>query len=340
MNCSAACGVSPSGSALLPVEAAGKRADGVEIAFQIGEFVLAGVFVDALFAGFACCADRQNRRFDGCASVEAIAAADFEEADVALAVIEIPFESGGHGDQAIRTENAGFFRERIRKACGRDAFGAEKRVALFRNVRNRQDFAIAETNQTFADAQFGFVFRQALRALACSGQARRKFIEAVDARNFFDQIDFAFDFSAPGGLRAFPRGEQRAFRAAIFADSNGSKAQRAENRFDLLVGYVGTHHAKKLRARQLDFLWRAFAGIDIDDASKQFAASELQDEFGGAARGEFGRFGIGAAAEARGGFGVKFQRARALCERRPVRTRRIRSEYFLWRKKFRCRRRP
>src|SRR5580704_13420171 len=98
LNCAAASGVRPRGSALLPFESARERADGVEIAFQIGELVFAGSFVDAFFAGFACCADREDWRFDGGASFEAIAAADFEEADVALAVVEIPFEGGGHGD--------------------------------------------------------------------------------------------------------------------------------------------------------------------------------------------------------------------------------------------------
>ena len=129
----------------------------------------------------------------------------------------------------------------------------------------------------------GSNFGETLRALASGGQARRKFVEAVDARDFFDQIDFAFDFGAPRRLRAFPRGQQRAFRAAILVDSHGSKAERAKNRFDFFVGNVGAHHAKKFRARQLDFFRCAFAGINIDDAGEQFAAGELQDEFGGAA---------------------------------------------------------
>jgi hypothetical protein len=44
-------------------------------------------------------------------------------------------------------------------------------------------------------------------ALAGGGQARRKFIESVDARDFFDEIDFAGDFGAPGRRGAFPNGE-------------------------------------------------------------------------------------------------------------------------------------
>ena len=52
-----------------------------------------------------------------------------------------------------------------------------------------------------------------------------------------------------------------------------------------------------------------FAGIDVDDSGEQFAAGELEYEFGGSAGSELRHFRIGAAAEAGGGFGVKFERA-------------------------------
>jgi hypothetical protein len=182
-----------------------------------------------------------------------------------LAVIEIPFESGGHGDEAVRTEDAGFFGERICKARGRDAFGAKERVAVFGDVGDREDFAVAEAYEAFADAELGFEFREALSSLASGRQARREFIEAVDTGDLFYQINFAFDFGAPGGLGAFPRGEQGAFRAAILSDANGSEAERAENGFNFLVGNVRAHDAKELSAGQLDFFRGAFAGIDIDN---------------------------------------------------------------------------
>ena len=57
--------------------------------------------------------------------MQAVVAADFEKAGVALAVIEIPFEGCCHRYEAIRTEDAGFFGEGIRKASGRDPFRAE-----------------------------------------------------------------------------------------------------------------------------------------------------------------------------------------------------------------------
>src|ERR1700686_910964 len=146
--------------------------------------------------------------------------------------------------------------------------------------------------------------REARRALPRGGRTRREFIEAVNARDFFDQIDFALDLGAPGGLRTFPRGEERAFRAAVLIDSNGSETERAETRFDFLVGNVRAHDAENFGARHADFFRGALARININNASEQFAAGKLQNQFSSAARGELGHFRIGAAAEARGSFGV------------------------------------
>ena len=148
--------------------------------------------------------------------------------------------------------------------------------------------------------------REARRSLASRRQTRREFIEAVNAGNFFDQINFAFDLGAPGGLRAFPGGEERAFRAAVMVDSNGSETEGAEARLDLLVRNVCAHHAKNFGARHADFVRRALAGINIDDAGEQFATGKLQNQFRSAARGQLGHFRIGAAAKARGCFGVQF----------------------------------
>src|SRR5580693_843687 len=266
-NGSAAGAVSPCGPGLVPFELAGQGADGVEVAFQVGEFVGAGVFAfdDSFWAGFAGGADGEDRSLDGGSSFEAVAPADFEEADVALAVIEIPFEGGGHGDEAVRTEDVGFFGERVREARWRDAFSAEKRVAFFGYVRDGEDFAVAEPHEAFADTQRWFVFCKPLRALPRGRQARGKFVEAVDASDFFDEIDFAFDFGAPTRLGAFPGGEQRAFRAAIFADAHWSEAERAQDGFDFLVGNIRAHDTEKFGARQLNFFRLAFARINIDD---------------------------------------------------------------------------
>ena len=95
-NRAATRGIQPVGGSFFPARASGKRADGVEIAFQIGEGVFACGVVQAFFAGGSGGADGEDASFDGLAAVQAIVMGDFEKADVALAVIEIPFERGGH----------------------------------------------------------------------------------------------------------------------------------------------------------------------------------------------------------------------------------------------------
>src|SRR5713226_1734130 len=169
-------------------------------------------------------------------------------------------------------------------------------------MRNRQDFAIAKTDEPVAQTRFRLVMGKARRALPSGRKPRRKFIEAVNSRNFFDEIDFALDFGAPGRLRAFPSGEEGAFRAAVVVDSNGRETQRAETGFNLFVGDVGAHHAENFRG--------ALAGIDVNNTGEQFAVGKLHNQFSGAARGNLGHFGIGSAAEARGSFGVQFQETR------------------------------
>src|SRR6202158_5148955 len=166
--------------------------------------------------------------------------ADFEKPRVALAVIQIPFERRGHGYDAGGAQHVRFFRKRIRKTSRRNTFWTEQRVTLFRDVGNRQNLTVTETDEPFAQTRFGFVVREARRALACGRQAGRKFIEAVNARDFFDQINFAFDLGAPRGLGALPRREERAFRAAVLIDSNGGETERTKTRFHFLVGNVRT----------------------------------------------------------------------------------------------------
>ena len=83
---------------------------------------------------------------------------------------------------------------------------------------------IAEADETFAQTRFRFVVRKASRTDACGRQTRRKFIQAVHAGDFFDEIDFALDIGAPGWLRAFPRRQERICGAAILVNAFRSKA--------------------------------------------------------------------------------------------------------------------
>src|SRR5258708_38094194 len=115
--------------AVSPAEAAAEFADGIEIAFEVGKRKIARRIVEAFSARFTGCANREHARFDGFASVQAIVAADFEQAPIALAVIQIPFKRGGHWYDASRAQHVCCFREPTRKPRWRHTGGTEQRVA-------------------------------------------------------------------------------------------------------------------------------------------------------------------------------------------------------------------
>ena len=66
----------------------------------------------------------------------------------------------GHGDRAGGFQDAGFLTERIRKFSGHGFQGTEQIVAFFGNVRNGEDFVIAEPDEAFAQAGLRFLMRQ------------------------------------------------------------------------------------------------------------------------------------------------------------------------------------
>src|SRR5690349_15714878 len=103
----------PFRAAIVPAETASKFANGIEIALEVGERKIPRRIVETFFARFTGRANREDARLNGCASVQAILAADFEQAHIALAVIEIPFERSGHGYDSGGTQHVRFFRERI-----------------------------------------------------------------------------------------------------------------------------------------------------------------------------------------------------------------------------------
>ena len=82
-------------------------------------------FVNRFFARQAGGAERQHVRFDRLAIAQFVRLADFEQPQIALAVIQIPFERADHADDAVRAHHRGVFRQRIADHRGRDAFGAE-----------------------------------------------------------------------------------------------------------------------------------------------------------------------------------------------------------------------
>src|SRR5258708_19302468 len=84
------------GGGIGPAQTTCKSADGIEIAFQIGERVIPRRVVQTFFAGFASGAHCQDWRLNSLASVKAILAADLKQANVALARVQVPLHSPGH----------------------------------------------------------------------------------------------------------------------------------------------------------------------------------------------------------------------------------------------------
>jgi len=142
---------------------------------------------------------------------------------------------------------------------------------------------VAEANQNFAQAVVGFSIFEARGGKFCRREARRKFVDAVNSGDFFDEVNFARHVAAPGRPAAFPCGFRRSCAASRRIGTHGPETQSRENRFDLGVGDVPAHHAQKFPASQLD-QWRLCASwVDIDDARERFAAAQLLNEFDAAA---------------------------------------------------------
>src|SRR5260370_843805 len=123
--------------------------------------------------------------------------------------------------------------------------------------------------------------------------------------------------SAPRFWSTRTGAKPRALRLASISLSGTSAPMTRSSSARVRIIFLGARlkiiltRAELLRVMGEDnFLGCALAGIDVDDTGKKFASSELQDELGAASRSKLGHFRIGAAAKARGGFGVKLQVAR------------------------------
>src|SRR5208282_62834 len=308
-------GVQPLRTAIFPVKAAGKRADGIEIAFQIGEIIFARRIVQTLFAGRTGGANGKNARLRWLAIHDVILAANFKQPDVALPVIQIPLNGAGQGHEAGGFQHSRFFGKRIRELRRLRVRRTEQVVALFRHVRDGKRFLIPEPDQALAQAGLRFVMRQTRRSDSGYRQTRREVVQTIEPCDFLDQIDFALDVRAPGRSRALPSGQQRIRGAAIIVHAHGSKTKRAENGFEIFVGNVRAHHAQEFRARQGDLFWRALSWIHVHDSGEQFATGKLQDQFRTVPRSRFRHFRVRAPTKARAGFGVKFQEASGAANR-------------------------
>src|ERR1700719_1735802 len=199
---------------------------------------------------------------------------DFEQPRIALLMIEIPFECTGHRNGAGGSQHTRLLGERIHESRGSDLSRPEQRIPFFSDVWNRDNFAVAQPNQLFAQPRFRFVMRQASGSLPRRRQARRKFIEAMDANNLLDQTDFARRLGAPRRLLAFPGCENSPTCPAILIYAHRSEPQRTENGFDFLVWNIRAHDAKKFGAANMNLFRRPLSGIDIHNSGEQFAARQ------------------------------------------------------------------
>src|SRR5260370_35353362 len=114
--CGVSFAVTPLGA---PVESAAELADGIEIALEVSKREIARSIVEAFFAGFAGRTYCEHGRFDRLyvlarlagEAIQAVATADFEQARIALAVVQIPFQRASHGHDSGRPHPVGFFRK-------------------------------------------------------------------------------------------------------------------------------------------------------------------------------------------------------------------------------------
>src|SRR5262249_18697634 len=90
----------PIRDAFLPAQTASKTPEIVQIAFEIGELIFARSLVDVFFAGFSGRSDGEHGGLDGFGAVEPIVTGDLEQTHVPLAMVEVPLDGRGHGDEA------------------------------------------------------------------------------------------------------------------------------------------------------------------------------------------------------------------------------------------------
>src|SRR5204862_6532240 len=120
----------PIRAAVVPIEfasampGADQLTDGIKVTFQVRKRKFTCRIVESFFAGFAGCPESEHACLEGLVSLQAIVAADFEQARVALAVVEVPLESRGHGNDSRGLEPPGFFAEGLRNTRGEQYCGA------------------------------------------------------------------------------------------------------------------------------------------------------------------------------------------------------------------------
>ena len=125
--------------------------------------------------------------------------AEFEEAHVADIAMEIAGDRREHAGNERGTQHAGFFTERV--AERHDLAGLWRSERGFGGGAEGAGDGFVESGGEQRAAHGGFASAQGkrLHAFAEGGQRVGEAVVAVDAGDFFNEVDFAFEIEAPAG---------------------------------------------------------------------------------------------------------------------------------------------
>ena len=175
--------------------------------------------------------------------------------------------------------------------------------------------------QSAADSSFAFGPGQRLHALAERGQRVGEAVVAVDARDLFDEVDFAFEIEAPTGESYLPCGSDSPCTTCETA------AQREEHAFDRCSGDAFlvdgcAEDAVDFAERESDGLAVGGARFDggnthVDQIALDRAAVGKQDA-ADEGRGDGCGVEVGSALEAMAGVGVQAVAARGAAHRHGI----------------------
>ncbi len=129
---------------------------------------------------------------------------EFEEAHVADVAMEIAGDCGEHAGNERWTEHTGFFAERIADRNNLAGYGRGERGFGCRAEGAGDGFVESGGEQRATDGGFSFGPRQRFYSFAECGKRVGEAVVAVDAGDFFDEVDFAFEIEAPTGKNSVP----------------------------------------------------------------------------------------------------------------------------------------
>jgi len=256
----------------------------------------------------------------------------FEEADFADVAVEIVREHGDHAGDEGWAQERGLFGERVLHGDGclrlggvRSSFGrcphlrsemwgtrirglVEEVGVVLRGEGAGDGFAEAEGEEAGADGGFFGVGGLRDDDAGC-GEGVGEAVVAVDAGDFFDEVDLALEVETPGG--EFGSVDGLILTQAVEEEiaAKGGEVLGDDLRGDAGGVDGGAEVAFDLGDGELDGRTRGGAGFDVwVDEVDEFAfefATVLEDELGDEGVGGGGGVEVGAALEAVGGVGVE-----------------------------------